>query len=167
MVDFEPGRPVLDRESFERLLEAHHRRARQLHRALSLVVLHISNLNAIADRAGLGAAAELVARVEDRIRSALRRGDPRARLAFDRIAILVPGCALQDLSALARRVRQVVEGERFTLSTGRVAVELHLGMAACEPHHDGHSPRWLMHSAQAAVDRALTEPDRMFVAPAA
>lgn len=138
---------LLERASFERMLEVFHRRARQLRSPLSLLVLSIENLKEIEERDGVVAAGAVVCCIGQRIQSCVRRSDPCARIAFDQVAVLAPGCSKNHAPHMAERVRMRVEAEPIEISGQSIAVQLSIGTSASLPHHDSAAPLSLLQSA--------------------
>lgn len=145
---------MLERCAFERMLELFNRRARQLRRPLSLLVLAIENLKEIEASSGPAVASAVVVEIAQRIKVRVRRSDPTARVAPGQLAVLAPGCSQNHAPHMATRVRLCVEADPVETEAGPIHVQLAIGTAASLPHHDSVAPLSLLHSACASLASA-------------
>jgi GGDEF domain-containing protein len=151
-------------EHFAVALDLFHRRARQLRKPLSLLVLEVGNLDTIAASVGADRLKGAILGLAERIGEMVRRTDPHAVIERDQLAVLAPGCSRDDLPNLAARLRAALEHEPVETEAGPVSAQLAIGMAGASPQDDGSDPNALLRTARAAVSRASTVPDRMFLA---
>ena len=161
-VDPETG--LLSRLAFEQLLEAYHRRARENHRPVGLIIVEIANLKAIAEHNGPEVAREALARIGERAAELIRHSDHCARLNENQIAVLAPGCSAPNLIQAAERIRFGLENEALDTSAGPLSCQLVVGLASMTPHKDAIDPHTLLRFAASAVDRAQLTPERLVVA---
>ena len=161
-VDQETG--LLSRPAFERLLEAYHRRARENHRPIGLIIMEFANLKAIVEHNGPEVAREALARIGERAAELIRQSDHCARLSENQIAVLAPGCSAPNLIHAAERIRFGLENEALDTSAGPLSCQLVVGLASTTPHKDAIDPHTLFRFAASAVDRAQLTPERFVVA---
>lgn len=154
---------VLGAEPFQQVLEAVHRRARQLRRPLSLLVVRVRELKGLEALQG-SPFAEAMGTVAGRIGTCVRRSDPKARIARDQLAVLAPGCLGTDAPGVAERLRFAVEHAPIETASGPLVIELEIGIAATTPHHDASTPFALMNAARAATEAAGACSERIALA---
>ena len=151
-LDAETG--LLCRPAFERLLDAFHRRAREIHRPIGLIIFEVENLKSIAEHQGHAVTLEVLAGIGERVSRLTRQTDYTARLAEDQIAVLAPGCGGPNLAQAAERIRFGIEQGALETSAGPVSCQVVVGLASTTPHKDAIDPQTLVSFACSAVDRA-------------
>lgn len=152
---------LLVRASFDTLLEAFHRRARQARTPLGVMLIEIIDLKEIESREGEAGVNATLAELARRISSRMRGTDQFARFAWDQIAALAPSCGSADLKHAAERVRLRAESEPLETPCGSWPCQVAIGLASATPHRDGIDSRALVSLASAALDRANTSPERI------
>ena len=158
------GMGIVEAETFRQALDGFHRRARQLRKPLSLLVLSIYNLDDIVEAGGEVKLGCTVGGLAERVSALVRRSDTSAIIGRDLVAVLAPGCATRDLLSMALRVRAGVEREPVGTDDGSVGVQVAIGLAAASPQNEGLDPGALLLAARAAVDRASGTPERIHLA---
>lgn len=151
-LDAETG--LLCRPAFEQLLEAFHRRAREIHRPIGLIIFEVENLKSIAEHQGHAVTLEVLAGIGERVSRLTRQTDYTARLSENQIAVLAPGCAGPNLAQAAERIRFGIEQEALETGAGPVSCQVVVGLASTTPHRDAIDPQTLVSFACSAVDRA-------------
>lgn len=113
-------------------------RAERCNQPLSLIALHLDDLDQIAAHHGAEAASRQLAAVGRAIKSCARGSDLVTRHDRDGLAVVVPGPAEEALDA-AERFRAVAAGVTVTLPSGaNVATTVCAGVAERSPDdHDG------------------------------
>lgn len=125
-------------------------RARRFRRPLSVLLADLDLLRDINNRHGHLVGDQMIRRVADAIRGALRDYDVPARFGGDEFAVLMPETTLSEAMTVAERIRRGVEAIELKASDGAtVAVSLSIG-AALFPV-SGRTPSELL----AAADRAV------------
>ena len=125
-------------------------RARRFRRPLSVLLADLDLLRDINNRHGHLVGDQMIRRVADAIRGALRDYDVPARFGGDEFAVLMPETTLSEAMIVAERIRRGVEAIELKASDGAtVAVSLSIG-AALFPA-SGRTPSELL----AAADRAV------------
>ncbi len=121
---------LCNRRPFERALEREWERAVRGGRSLSLLFLDIDDFGAINKQYGHLAGDEALRTIGRQIRQNLRRSDLLARWGGEEFVVLLPDTDISYASAVAERIRSVVEqcpirsqGQniRITVSTGVAA----------------------------------------------
>ncbi len=161
-LDAETG--LLSRPAFDSVLEALHRRAREIHRPLGLMVFQIENLKSILEHNGREVVLEALAKIGKRVLRLIRQTDYCARLSDDQIAVLAPGCSAPDLLNAGERVRFGFEDGSLSTSAGPVSCQVIAGLASATPHKDAVDPQTLVGFATSALDRARLTPERLVLA---
>jgi len=154
---------ILSAEAFETLLEACHRRARQLHRWIGLMIIGIEDLKRIEEGYGRSVADEAFAQIARRVGGLVRRTDSHGRLADHELGVLTPGCAKHDLPTVAERLRLGIESTPIETSAGPILPHVVIGMAGSLPHHDRVDARTMLSFASTALDEARTGPEAIVI----
>jgi len=151
---------LLTRPSFDLLLGAFHRHARQMHLPVGLLVLEVEDLKEIEERVGSNASESLMAALRARMVKLLRKTDTIARFGDAQLAVLAPGCPPHALKNAAQRLLAAVEGAPVEAGGQLVACRISIGLATTTPDRDGVDPRALVSLASSALDqaRASSEP---------
>ena len=125
-------------------------RARRFGRPLTVVLADLDLLREINNRHGHLTGDQMIRRVADALRGALREYDVPARFGGDEFAILMPETTLPEAMRVAERVRRGVEAIALKLSDGTtVAASVSIGVALFPGH--GRNASELL----AAADRAV------------
>jgi len=123
-------------------------RARRFHRPLAVVLADLDLLRDINNRHGHLVGDQMIRRVADEIRSAVRQYDLAARFGGDEFVILMPETTLPEAVAVAERIRQGVSSIELGTEP-RSRASLSIGVALFPAH--GRSSADLL----AAADRAV------------
>jgi diguanylate cyclase (GGDEF)-like protein len=145
---------LLTRGSFEILLGAFHRRARQTQAPLGLLVIEVEDLKQLQEQVGPRGIDLVFAVLRDRIAALTRRTDQFARFGDAQIAVLAPGCPPHALRNAAERVLAAAEGDPIDAGSALVQCRVSIGIAVTTPDRDGLDPRALMSLASSALDQA-------------
>jgi diguanylate cyclase (GGDEF)-like protein len=125
-------------------------RARRFKRPLSVVLADLDLLREVNNRHGHLAGDQMIRRVADAIREAVREYDLPARFGGDEFVILMPEAGLEEATTVAERLRQAVAAiELKTADNNRVAATVSIGLAVFPAH--GRTPSEML----AAADRAV------------
>jgi diguanylate cyclase (GGDEF)-like protein len=125
-------------------------RARRFQRPLSVLLADLDLLRDINNKQGHLVGDQMIRRVADAIRGALREYDVPARFGGDEFAILMPETTLSEAISVAERIRRAVEAIELRVSDGSiVAASVSIG-AALFPAN-GRTASELL----AAADRAV------------
>ncbi len=125
-------------------------RARRFNRPLSVLLGDLDLLREANNRHGHLMGDQLIRKVADTIRGALREYDMPARFGGDEFAILMPEASLDEASVVAERIRRAVELIELKAPDGSVlSATLSIGVALF-PAHGGTASTLL-----AAADRAV------------
>lgn len=125
-------------------------RARRFNRPLSVLLGDLDLLREANNRFGHLMGDQLIRKVADTIRGALREYDVPARFGGDEFAILMPEASLDEANAVAERIRRAVELIELKTPDGSwMSATLSLGVALFPAH--GGTPSTLL----AAADRAV------------
>jgi diguanylate cyclase (GGDEF)-like protein len=125
-------------------------RARRFRRPLSVVLADVDLLRDINNRYGHLAGDQMIRRVAEAIRSAVREYDVPARFGGDEFVILMPETTLPEAMTVAERIRRGVEAIQLKVGDGTIAAaSVSIGVALLPGH--GRSASDLL----AAADRAV------------
>ena len=146
----DPKTELANMKHWNEVAQAEVERARRFHRPLTVVLADLDLLRDINNRHGHLNGDQMIRRVADAIREALREYDVPARFGGDEFAILMPETTLPEAMTVAERVRRGVEAIALKLSDGTtVAVSVSIGVALFPGH--GRTASELL----AAADRAV------------
>jgi diguanylate cyclase (GGDEF)-like protein len=105
-------------------------RARRFRRPLAVVLADLDLLRDINNQLGHLVGDQMIRRVAEEIRAAVRDYDLAARFGGDEFVILMPETTLPDAVAVAERIRQGVQAiELPSNAAGRVGISLSIGVA--------------------------------------
>jgi diguanylate cyclase (GGDEF)-like protein len=128
-------------------------RARRFRRPLSILMADLDHLREINNTRGHLVGDQVIRRVAEAIRRALREYDLAARFGGDEFAVLMPESRLNDAVAVAERVRREVETVSYPGANGEpVAVTVSIGVAQFP--RDGKTAAELLQASDRAVYQA-------------
>ena len=146
----DPKTELANMKHWNQLAAVEIERARRFHRPLSVVLADLDLLRDINNKHGHLVGDQMIRRVADAIRTALREYDVPARFGGDEFAILMPETTLPEAFAVGERIRHGVEAIELKGSDGApVVVSLSVGVAQF-PRNGEHAAALL-----AAADRAV------------
>lgn len=146
----DPKTELANMKHWNQLAEVEVERARRFRRPLSVAIADLDLLRELNNKHGHLMGDQMIRRVADAIRAALREYDVPARFGGDEFAILMPETALREAMTVGERIRRGVEAIELKGADGSsVAVSLSVGVALFP--QDGGSAGELL----AAADRAV------------
>src|SRR5207237_38264 len=114
----DPKTELANMKHWNEVAQAEVERARRFSRPLTVVLADLDLLRDINNRHGHLTGDQMIRRVADAIRGALREYDVPARFGGDEFAILMPETTLAEAMTVAERVRRGVEAIGLKLSDG-------------------------------------------------
>ncbi|MFI9719468.1 putative bifunctional diguanylate cyclase/phosphodiesterase [Streptomyces sp. NPDC052396] len=124
----------------------------------AVLFIDLDGFKAVNDTVGHQAGDELLVQAARRLQESVRAGDSTARFGGDEFAALILGDGTRDPAARERRIREIAERLRITLSQPytveggtEVRVAASIGVAFADP---GITPGTLMRNADLAMYRA-------------
>jgi len=146
----DPKTELANMKHWNQVAQAEVERARRFDRPLSVALADLDLLRDLNNRHGHLLGDQMIRRVADAIRTALREYDLPARFGGDEFAILMPETALPEAITVAERIRKGVEAIELRLSDGTpVRATVSIGVALFPA--DARSAAELL----AAADRAV------------
>src|SRR5205807_9516182 len=146
----DPKTELANMKHWNQVAQAEVERARRFDRPLSVALADLDLLRDINNRHGHLLGDQMIRRVADAIRTALREYDLPARFGGDEFAVLMPETTLSEARTVAERIRQGVEAIELRLSDGTpVKASVSIGRALVPSHGRGAS------DLLAAADRAV------------
>lgn len=125
---------------------------RMNHESLAVISMDIDDFKGINDFYGHAIGDRVLASIAGVIRKELRQMDILARYAGDEFVCIMPMASQQMASSVGERIRAAVEGQKFSVRTGKT-VELGLSLGiACFPD-DGETTEELLTRAASAMQR--------------
>ena len=104
---------------------------------LTIVLVDILDLQAINTRHGLDTGDRVLRRVADAIRANVRTEDAVGRWSGDKIAVLLPGTAIDGAHRVAERFRTAIEDRPIELPTGgTLRIPATVGLAALQKNEE-------------------------------
>lgn len=146
-------------------------RASRFRRPLSVLMADLDHLREINNARGHLAGDQVIRRVAEAIRRAVREYDLAARFGGDEFAVLMPESTLPDAVLVAERIRREVESLSDTAGAGQIPVTVSVGVAQFP--RDGKTATDLLQAADRAVyqakafgrNRVFVFEDRLDAAP--
>jgi len=146
----DPKTELANMKHWNQVAQAEVERARRFDRPLSVVLADLDLLRDINNRHGHLMGDQMIRRVADAIRSAVREYDLPARFGGDEFAILMPETTLPEAMSVAERIRHDVEAIELKVADGVSAgASVSIGVALFPGH--GRTASDLL----AAADRAV------------
>jgi len=146
----DPKTELANMKHWNQVAQVEVERARRFERPLSVALADLDLLREINNRHGHLLGDQMIRRVADAIRAALREYDLPARFGGDEFAVLMPETTLSEARTVAERIRQGVEAIELRLSDGTpVKASVSIGVALFPSH--GRNASDLL----AAADRAV------------
>lgn len=155
MADTDPLTGLLNRRSFEGVLEAHVGRCRLGAPRGSLMVLDIDGFKSVNDTLGHEAGDEVIRRLAAVLSSNTRDGDVVARLGGDEFAVLLPDADRERSIRVATDLLRAVRGDRRT-GSGTPGVDLTVSIGVRPIETNGYTAKGLMSDADLAMYQAKT-----------
>jgi diguanylate cyclase (GGDEF)-like protein/PAS domain S-box-containing protein len=109
----DPLTGVWNRRHFEELLAVHIHRFKRHGQRFALIMFDIDHFKEINDRFGHLVGDQVLVTLTRVTQAALRRGASLARLGGEEFVVLEPDCTLQQATAIAERLRRIVENFDF------------------------------------------------------
>lgn len=133
-----PGDALCDRGALVTRLEAALAEHLPAERIVVLLIAAIDELTRLNDDFGHEATDEIIAEVQARLRSVMRRRDHLVRYSGNRFAIILTGCPQNQVEAAARRFIKAVARSAVETARGIALVRLRVG-AAIAPDLSSHA----------------------------
>ena len=150
--EHDPLTGCFNRRGFDRRLVAACEASRRRSDAVvALILLDLDHFKVVNDTAGHAAGDEMLRRVSDLLREAVRDEDAVARLGGDEFAILLGATRETEVREVAERLRGSLAEMRFSYAGQAFTITASLGVALHETDEDG---RALMERADRASYRA-------------
>src|SRR5437660_5205926 len=148
----DPKTELANMKHWNQLAQAEVERARRFGRPLSVVLADFDLLREVNNRHGHMMGDQMIRRVADAIRAALREYDVPARFGGDEFAILMPETTLGEALTVAERIRREVAAIELNAPDGStVPASVSIGAALFPPH--GRAAREVRGSAHPAVSQ--------------
>ena len=146
----DPKTELANMKHWNQVAQVEVERARRFDRPLSVALADLDLLRDINNRHGHLLGDQMIRRVAEAIRTAVRDYDLPARFGGDEFAILMPETTLAEAMTVAERIRLGVEAIEIRLSDGTpIRASVSIGVALFPSH--GRNPSDLL----AAADRAV------------
>lgn len=140
---------LLNRRALETLLTLEHARARRHTRPYSLLLFDIDRFKLINDSYGHGVGDQVLARLAQIIRGALRQSDSVARWGGEEFLCLLPETNCDEAMLVAEHLRHHIAGRPVQIDERMLRMTVSIGLA-CFPT-DGEKIETLLSSADAAL----------------
>ncbi|WP_203141814.1 sensor domain-containing diguanylate cyclase [Marinobacter mangrovi] len=143
---------LLNRGTWESLLQADYERCRRYGNDSVLVMFDIDHFKSVNDTYGHVAGDEVIRRTSDVLRSNLRHADLAGRYGGEEFAIVLPETTVDGAVALCERIRQTIESSPVDTGTARISYTISLGVAPITD--DTETPTQWIERADAALYEA-------------
>jgi diguanylate cyclase (GGDEF)-like protein len=136
LTEIDPLTGLLNRRGLKRVLEAELLPRVRLGYDLVAIMVDCDGFKAVNDDYDHVAGDLVLRQVAERIRSALRPGDPLVRVGGDEFLVLLPGARHADALRVANRIREVVAAGRIPIPfrQSEVALTVSVGVAQIPRH---------------------------------
>jgi diguanylate cyclase (GGDEF)-like protein len=126
----DPLTGAYNRRTFHEIAEREMSRARRASQPLSIIMLDVDHLRRLNDDFGHRAGDEVLQRVADIVRTALRKEDMLVRFAGEQFLVMLPDVSGPGAVVVAGRIRRAVADAAIETSGHALQVTVSLGVAA-------------------------------------
>jgi diguanylate cyclase (GGDEF)-like protein len=158
----DPLTGALSRGQLADILNDEITQARRKHTSFAMMLVGLENLSMFNESYGFDVSDELIAGTATRIRRVMRRGDALARYAGSKLAVVLMGCAEEQLGVAARRFIESVRETPLETAAGPIAAQVRIG-GILLPRNGQTAAEAMQHAEEALAD-ALASPTQSFVA---
>ncbi|HEX4332561.1 MAG TPA: GGDEF domain-containing protein [Usitatibacter sp.] len=130
MATLDPLTGAYNRRTFHEIAEREMARARRAGQALSIIMVDIDHFRPVNEAHGNRVGDEMLQRVADLIRSALRKEDMLVRYGGEEFLVLLPEVPGPGAVVVAGRIRKAVEASPFLVSGTSIAATVSVGVSA-------------------------------------
>jgi diguanylate cyclase (GGDEF)-like protein len=130
LATLDPLTGAYNRRMFHEIAEREMSRARRGGQPLSIVMLDIDHCRAVNEKHGLRAGDELIRRIGEVLRAALRKEDMLFRYGGEEFLVLLPEVPGPGAVIVAGRLRKAAAAEEIALGEARLSVTVSAGVAA-------------------------------------
>jgi diguanylate cyclase (GGDEF)-like protein len=130
MATLDPLTGAYNRRTFHEIAEREMARARRAGQPLSIIMVDIDHFRPVNEAHGNRVGDEMLQRVADLIRSALRKEDMLVRYGGEEFLILLPEVPGPGAVVVAGRIRKSVEASPFLVSGTSIAATVSVGVSA-------------------------------------
>ncbi len=124
---------LLNRKSWEDLLEKEFERESRYHENCSLIIFDIDHFKKVNDGYGHPAGDEVIRQTADIVRQSIRKTDIAGRYGGEEYVILLPHTAIDSAHVLAERIRRKIEAKPAYYEGQIIEYTVSLGLAAFDP----------------------------------
>jgi diguanylate cyclase (GGDEF)-like protein len=130
MATMDPLTGAYNRRSFHEIAERELSRARRYGQPLSIIVLDIDHFRPLNERHGHRTGDEVLQRIADIIRGALRKEDMVVRYGGEEFLVMLNEVPGPGAVVVAGRIRKAVEAEPIQTSAAKLTVTVSVGVSA-------------------------------------
>jgi diguanylate cyclase (GGDEF)-like protein len=130
LATYDPLTGAYNRRTFHEIAEREMSRARRAGQPLSIVMLDIDHFRAVNEKHGHRIGDQLLQRLGEVLRNALRKEDMLVRFGGEEFLVLLPDVPGPGAVVVAGRLRKAVASEEIVLGDVRLAATVSAGVAA-------------------------------------
>ncbi|HEX4780550.1 MAG TPA: GGDEF domain-containing protein [Usitatibacter sp.] len=130
MATMDPLTGAYNRRTFHEIGEREMSRARRAGQPLSIIMVDIDHFRPVNESHGNRAGDEMLQKVADLIRSALRKEDMLVRYGGEEFLVMLPEVPGPGAVVVAGRIRKAVEAQPLRLGSDSVAATVSVGVSA-------------------------------------
>jgi diguanylate cyclase (GGDEF)-like protein len=130
MATMDPLTGAYNRRTFHEIAERELSRSRRGGRPLSIIMVDIDHFRALNEKYGVRAGDEVLQKIADIVRGALRKEDMLVRYGGEEFLVMLPDVPGPGAVVVAGRIRKSVEADTLVVDTHRVAVTVSVGVSA-------------------------------------
>ena len=130
MATLDPLTGAYNRRTFHEIAEREVARARRAGQALSIIMVDLDHFRAVNEEHGNRVGDQLLQRVADLIRSALRKEDMLVRYGGEEFLVLLPEVPGPGAVVVAGRIRKAVEASPLLIDGDSIAATVSVGVSA-------------------------------------
>ncbi|MGP9833481.1 GGDEF domain-containing protein [Marinobacter sp. NSM] len=143
---------LLNRGTWENLVDAEYERYRRYGQATSLVMFDIDHFKPVNDNYGHLAGDEVIRHTAKVTRNSIRQSDSAGRYGGEEFGIILPETDAENARMICERIRESIEKSTVETSAGNITYTISMGIAQLTNEPDNYM-QW-MERADAALYRA-------------
>jgi diguanylate cyclase (GGDEF)-like protein len=130
LATMDPLTATYNRRTFHEIAERELARARRAGQPLSIIMVDLDHFRAINEKHGQRVGDEVLQRVADLVRAALRKEDMLVRFGGEEFLVLLPEVAGPGAVVVGGRIRKAVAASEIAAGTHRFAITVSAGVSA-------------------------------------
>lgn len=153
---------LLNRGTWENLVDAEYERFRRYGHATSLVMFDIDNFKPVNDTHGHLAGDEVIRHAANVTRDAIRQSDKAGRYGGEEFGIILPETDQEGARIICERIRETIEQSVVNTNTGEIRYTVSMGVSQLNSDPENYM-QWLQKADEALYRAKKTGKNRVVI----